>query len=77
MAELQIKAQDAQRKAAKDQAEIELKAERLKLDQEKMASSERIAGAKIMAEVQLRDSEAERKQMAEVVKASTKLMGGA
>jgi hypothetical protein len=75
--EIQIKAQDAQRKAMKDMIDAQMKAERLRLDQEKMASAERIAGAKIMAEVDIRDTEAERKQMAEVIKASTKLMGGA
>jgi hypothetical protein len=75
--ELQIKAADAQRKAMKDMIDAQMKAERLRLDQEKMVSAERIAGAKIMAEVDIRDSEAERKQMTEVVKASTKLMGGA
>jgi len=76
MQELAIKQADAQRKAMKDMADAQLKAERLKLDQEKMISQERIAGAKVMAEVQARDSEAERKQMTEVIKASTKLMGG-
>jgi hypothetical protein len=75
--ELQIKAADAQRKAMKDMADMQMKAERLRLDQEKMASAERIAGAKIMAEVDIRDTEAERKQMTEVIKAGTKLMGGA
>jgi hypothetical protein len=75
--ELQIKAADAQRKAMKDMADMQMKAERLRLDQEKMVSAERIAGAKIMAEVDIRDAEAESKQMTEVVKASAKLMGGA
>jgi hypothetical protein len=75
--ELQIKAADAQRKAMKDMADMQMKAERLRLDQEKMVSAERIAGAKIMAEVDIRDTEAERKQMTEVIKAGTKLMGGA
>jgi hypothetical protein len=75
-AELQIKAQEAQRKAAKDQADNMLAAEKLRLDKERMESTERIAGAKIMADVDVRDRELDAKQLTEVVKASSKLMGG-
>lgn len=76
-AELQIKAQEAQRKAQKDMVDAQIAAEKLRLDKEKLDSAERIAGAKIMADVDVRDRELDAKQLAEVVKASTKLMGGA
>lgn len=76
-AELQIKAQDVQRKAQKDMVDAQIAAEKLRLDKEKMDSAERVAGAKIMADVDVRDRELDAKQLAEVVKASTKLMGGA
>jgi len=75
-AELQIKAQESQRKAAKDMVDAQIAAEKLRLDKEKLDSAERIAGAKIMADVDVRDKELDAKQLAEVVKASTKLMGG-
>lgn len=76
-AELQIKAQESQRKAQKDMVDAQIAAERLRLDKEKLDSSERIAGAKIMADVDMRDRELDAKQLTEVVKASSKLMGGA
>jgi hypothetical protein len=75
-AELEIKAKDAERKAQKDMVDAQLKAERLKLDGERLASAERIAGAKIMAEIETSNKSADNKLAAEAVKASTKLMGG-
>jgi hypothetical protein len=75
-AELQIKAQEAQRKAAKDAIDAQLAAEKLALDKERIDSAERIAGAKIMADFDTREKELDAKQMAEVIKASSKLMGG-
>lgn len=74
--ELQIKAMEAQRKIAKDQAEAQYKAERLMLDKERLDSQERIAGAKIAAEMEFNNNATEAKKVAEVVKASSKIMGG-
>jgi len=75
-AELQIKAQEAQRKAAKDAVDAQIAAQKLALDKERLDSTERIAGAKIMADFDTREKELDAKQMAEVIKASSKLMGG-
>lgn len=75
-AEIQIKAKDAERKMAKDQVDAQMKAERLALDKEKVASSERIAGAKIMAEMEANDKTIELKRGAELISAGSKMIGG-
>ena len=74
-AELQIKAQESQRKAQKDMADSQLAAARLQLEQEKIASSERVAGAKIMAEMEAKDKEISIKRAGELLRAGTKLIG--
>jgi multidrug efflux pump subunit AcrA (membrane-fusion protein) len=75
-AEVQIKAQEAQRKAQKDQADAAIAAARLQLEQEKLASSERVAGAKIMAEMEAKDKEISIKRAGELLRAGTKLVSG-
>jgi hypothetical protein len=75
-AELQIKGQEAQRKAQKDQADAAIAAEKLRLDQERIESAERIAGAKIMAEMEAKEKEISIKRAGELLRAGTKLMGG-
>jgi hypothetical protein len=47
--ELQLKQAEEQRKAQKDQADNQLKAEQLAIDRERIASQERIAGAQLGA----------------------------
>lgn len=75
-AELQIKGQEAQRKAQKDQADAAIAAEKLRLDQERIDSAERIAGAKIMAEMEAKEKEISIKRAGELLRAGAKLMGG-
>jgi hypothetical protein len=48
--ELQLKAQDLQIKAQKTQADIQIEQQRLELEKEKMASHERLEGAKLGAQ---------------------------
>lgn len=73
--ELQIKMQEAQRKARKDMADAQLAAAKLSLDKEKLASSERVAGAKIMAEMEARNEEISVRRSTELLKAGTALVG--
>jgi hypothetical protein len=47
--ELQLKQMEEQRKAAKDQSDAQLKMEQLKIEHERIASQERIAGAQLNA----------------------------
>jgi hypothetical protein len=49
--ELQLKQAEEQRKAAKDQADVQEAAQRLQLERERIASQERIATAQIQAKV--------------------------
>ena len=73
-AEVQIKAQEAQRKAQKDMADAAMKAARLELDKERLESSERIAGAKIMAEMTANNADIDLKRGAELLNAGIDLM---
>jgi len=73
-AEVQIKAQEAQRKAQKDMADAAMKAARLELDKERLESSERIAGAKIMAEMTANNADIDLKRGTELLNAGIDLM---
>jgi hypothetical protein len=73
-AEVQIKAQEAQRKAQKDMADAAMKAARLQLDKERLDSSERIAGARIMAEMAANDASLDLKRGSELLNAGINLM---
>jgi len=50
--ELELKKAEEQRKAAKDQADVQEAAARLELERERIASQERIAGAQILAKTE-------------------------
>jgi hypothetical protein len=50
--ELELKKAEEQRKAAKDQADVQEAAARLDLERERIASQERIAGAQILAKTE-------------------------
>jgi hypothetical protein len=61
--ELELKQAEEQRKAAKDQADIQEAAARLDLERERIASQERIAGAQILAKTEKDQAEVEIKAM--------------
>jgi hypothetical protein len=61
--ELELKKAEEQRKAAKDQADVAEAAERLRIDQERIASQERIAGAQLLAKTEKDQKDAEIKTM--------------
>jgi hypothetical protein len=61
--ELELKKAEEQRKAAKDQADIQEAAARLELERERIASQERIAGAQILAKTEKDQAEIEIKAM--------------
>ena len=58
--ELQLKQMEEQRKAAKDQSDAQLKMEQLRIEHERIASQERIAGAQLNAKAM---TEAEKLQL--------------
>jgi hypothetical protein len=61
--ELELKKAEEQRKAAKDQADMQEAAARLELERERIASQERIAGAQILAKTEKDQAEIEIKAM--------------
>ena len=63
--ELELKQAEEQRKAAKDQADIQEAAERLAIERERIASQERIAGMNIDAKVAKDRHDADLRQLAE------------
>ena len=70
--ELQIKQMEAQAKAEKMQVDAKLDAAKLELEKMKIESTERIAGAKLGAEVSQQDKERNAKQLMEGVKMGQK-----
>ena len=70
--ELQIKQMEAQVKAEKMQSDAKLEAAKLELEKMKIESTERIAGAKLGAEVSQQDKERNAKQLMEGVKLGQK-----
>jgi hypothetical protein len=74
-AELQVKMAEAQRKALKDQMDAKIAQEKIEVDREKIESNERVSGARVMADMQIKSEEIEKKQATEVIKAGTKLLG--
>lgn len=66
--ELQLKQAEEQRKAAKDQADVQESAERLAIDRERIASQERIAAMSIQAKTEKDDNAHEIKKVAELIK---------
>ena len=73
--ELQLKEMEEQRKANKDQADIQEAAARLQLEKDRIASQERIAGAQILAKTEKDQKDAEMKVM-QVVANATKPQKG-
>lgn len=61
--ELELKQAEENRKAAKDQADVQEAAARLQLERERIASQERIAASQVMAKTQKDQTEAEIKAM--------------
>ena len=61
--ELELRQAEEQRKAAKDQADVQEAAARLQLERERIASQERIASSQIMAKTQKDQTDAEIKAM--------------
>jgi hypothetical protein len=70
--ELAIKEQEAQTKAAKIAADAMIDAKKLELEQQKIMSNERIAGAQLGAKAAQQQSELEAKQLAEGAKVGMK-----
>ena len=70
--ELAIKEQEAQAKAAKIAADAMIDAKKLELEQQKIMSNERIAGAQLGAKAAQQQSELEAKQLAEGAKVGMK-----
>jgi hypothetical protein len=68
--ELQLKQAEEQRKAAKDQADVQEAAQRLQLERERIASQERIAAAQIQAKVGKDQAEIEIKTMQAISQAN-------
>ena len=68
--ELELKQAEEQRKAAKDQADVQEAAARLQLERERIASQERIASAQIMAKTEKDQQTNELKAMQTIVNAS-------
>ncbi len=68
--ELELKQAEENRKASKDQADIQEAAARLELERERIASQERIAGAQILAKTEKDKTDAEMKAMQTIVNAT-------
>jgi hypothetical protein len=66
--ELQLKQAEEQRKAAKDQADVQEAAERLQIERERIASQERIAMSSLQAKTEKDDEELVIKKVQELIK---------
>jgi hypothetical protein len=66
--ELDLRQAEEQRKAAKDQADIQESQERLAIERERIASQERIASAQIQAKTEKDATDANIKQVSELIK---------
>jgi hypothetical protein len=66
--ELQLKQAEEQRKAAKDQADVQEAAERLQIERERIASQERIAMSSLAAKTEKDDEELVIKKVQELIK---------
>ena len=66
--ELQLKQAEEQRKAAKDQADVQEAAQRLQIERERIASQERIAMSSLQAKTERDDQDASIKKVQELIK---------
>jgi hypothetical protein len=66
--ELELKQSEEQRKAAKDQADVQEAQARLEIERERIASQERIASAQIQAKTERDATDAQLKQVSELIK---------
>jgi hypothetical protein len=66
--ELQLKQAEEQRKAAKDQADVQEAAQRLQIERERIASQERIAMSSLQAKTEKDDEELVIKKVQELIK---------
>jgi len=66
--ELQLKQAEEQRKAAKDQADVQEAAQRLQIERERIASQERIAMSSLAAKTEKDDEELVIKKVQELIK---------